>query len=64
MSVFTNVEPKPSLETTQRGVQVMADFKPDWIIGLGGGSVMDAAKAMRVLYERPDLTPDGSHQPH
>jgi alcohol dehydrogenase class IV len=57
-AVFADVEPEPSLETTQRGVQAMEDFKPDWIIGLGGGSVMDAAKAMRVLYERPDLTPE------
>lgn len=56
--VFAEVEPEPSLETTRRGAQVMADFKPDWIIGLGGGSVMDAAKAMRVLYERPDLVPE------
>jgi alcohol dehydrogenase class IV len=56
--VFAEVEPEPSLETARRGAQVMADFKPDWIIGLGGGSVMDAAKAMRVLYERPDLTPE------
>jgi alcohol dehydrogenase class IV len=57
-SVFSDVEPEPALETTRRGVLAMADFKPDWIIGLGGGSVMDAAKAMRVLYERPDLTPE------
>jgi alcohol dehydrogenase class IV len=57
-AVFADVEPEPSLETTRRGAQVMVDFKPDWIIGLGGGSVMDAAKAMRVLYERPDLAPE------
>lgn len=57
-TVFADVEPEPSLETTRRGAQVMADFKPDWIIGLGGGSVMDAAKAMRVLYECPDLPPE------
>ncbi len=57
-AVFTDVEPEPSLETTRQGVKAMADFEPDWIIGLGGGSVMDAAKAMRVLYERPDLTPE------
>jgi alcohol dehydrogenase class IV len=57
-TVFAEVEPEPSLETTRRGAQAMMDFKPDWIIGLGGGSVMDAAKAMRVLYECPDLVPE------
>ena len=57
-AVFADVEPEPSLETARRGAQVMTDFEPDWIIGLGGGSVLDAAKVMRVLYERPDLTPE------
>ena len=55
-AVFADVEPEPSLETARRGAQVMTDFEPDWVIGLGGGSVLDAAKVMRVLYERPDLT--------
>ncbi len=54
--VYDDVEPDPSLETVQRGAQAMQGFAPDWIIALGGGSVMDAAKAMWVLYERPDLT--------
>jgi len=55
---FTEVEPEPSFQTVQRGAEQMRGFKPDWIIGLGGGSALDAAKAMWVLYERPDLQPD------
>jgi alcohol dehydrogenase class IV len=55
---FPEVEPEPSLETVGRGAEVIRAFEPDWIIGLGGGSAMDAAKAMWALYERPDLHPD------
>jgi alcohol dehydrogenase class IV len=55
---FLEVEPDPSLETVRRGAQAMAAFQPDWVVGLGGGSCMDAAKAMWVLYERPDLRPE------
>ncbi len=57
-AVFAGVEPEPSLETVQRGAAFLLQFQPDWILALGGGSVIDAAKAMWVLYERPDLTPD------
>ncbi len=57
--VFAGVEPEPSLDTVRRGAALMAEYEPDWIVGLGGGSAMDAAKAMWALYERPDLTPDG-----
>jgi alcohol dehydrogenase class IV len=57
-TVFTEVEPEPSLETIRRGADAMRAHQPDWIIGLGGGSVLDAAKAMRILYERPDLAPE------
>jgi len=39
-----------------KGAKILSEFGADWIIGLGGGSCMDAAKAMWVLYERPDLT--------
>lgn len=55
---FTAVEPDPSLETARRGAEAMRAAAPDWIIALGGGSVIDAAKAMWVLYERPDLIPE------
>jgi alcohol dehydrogenase class IV len=56
--VFDRVEPEPSLQTVQRGAALMLETKPDWIVGLGGGSALDAAKAMWILYERPDLTPE------
>mgnify|MGYP000064828467 FL=1 len=55
--IFDEVEPEPSLQTTQRGAQVATDFQPDWIVGLGGGSPMDASKAIWAMYERPDLEP-------
>lgn len=58
VAVFDEVEPEPSLQTVKRGAQVMAGFAPDWVVGLGGGSCMDAAKTMWALYERPDLEPD------
>ncbi len=57
-TVFAEVEPEPSLQTVRRGAEAMAAYEPDWIIGLGGGSCMDAAKAMWILYERPDMAPD------
>jgi alcohol dehydrogenase class IV len=56
--VFAEVEPDPSLQTVKRGAQAMAVYQPDWVIGLGGGSSMDAAKAMWILYERPDIEPE------
>ncbi len=59
MRVFAEVEPEPSLDTVRRGAELLRAFEPDWIVGLGGGSAMDAAKAMWALYERPDLSPDG-----
>jgi alcohol dehydrogenase class IV len=57
VSIFDAVEPDPSVQTVRRGAQVAQEYEPDWIIGLGGGSPMDAAKAIWVLYERPDLEP-------
>jgi alcohol dehydrogenase class IV len=58
-SVFSDVEPNPSLQTVQRGTARALEYQPDWVVGLGGGSCMDAAKAIFVLYERPDLMADG-----
>ena len=58
-SVFSDVEPNPSLQTVKRGAQAALEYGPDWIIGLGGGSAIDAAKGIFVLYERPDLPVDG-----
>jgi alcohol dehydrogenase class IV len=57
-AVFAEVEPNPCLQTVQRGAKMALDYKPDWIIGLGGGSCMDAAKSVWIQYERPDLAPD------
>jgi len=52
--LFEGVESDPSVETVRSGVKVLEAFGPDWIIPIGGGSTMDAAKAMWVLYEHPD----------
>ena len=59
VGVFDGVEPDPSIETARAGAAAMTEFEPDWIVGLGGGSSLDAAKAMWVLYERPDIDPEG-----
>jgi len=53
--VFDRVEPEPSLENVSAGAEVAKDFQPDLIVALGGGSCIDAAKALWILYERPDL---------
>lgn len=52
---FNKVEPDPSFKTVQKGAEKMLEFEPDWIIAIGGGSVMDAAKAMWILYEHPEI---------
>jgi len=54
---FAEVEPEPSLQTVRRGAEVALEFAPDWIVGLGGGSPLDASKAIWAAYERPDLDP-------
>ncbi|HIW51695.1 MAG TPA: bifunctional acetaldehyde-CoA/alcohol dehydrogenase [Candidatus Blautia intestinavium] len=51
---FYDVEPDPSLASAKAGAEAMRSFEPDCIIALGGGSAMDAAKVMWVLYENPD----------
>ncbi len=54
-TTFSNVEPDPTLASAKQGAEAMNDFKPDCIIAVGGGSAMDAAKIMWVLYEHPEV---------
>ncbi len=54
VSIVDGVEPNPSIETVIRGGKEMAEFGPDWIIAIGGGSALDAAKIMWVYYEYPE----------
>lgn len=56
VELFENVEPDPSVETVMRGAEAMRKFEPDWIVAMGGGSPIDAAKAMWAFYEYPDTT--------
>lgn len=56
VELFEGVEPDPSVETVMRGAKVMQAFEPDWIVSIGGGSPIDAAKAMWTFYEYPDTT--------
>jgi len=55
-TVFSEVLPDPTVETVEEGVRLMKKYNPDLIIAVGGGSPMDAAKAMWLLYERPEMT--------
>lgn len=54
--LFEGVEPDPSVETVMRGAVAMREFQPDWIVSIGGGSPIDAAKAMWAFYEYPETT--------
>ena len=56
VSLFENVEPDPSVETVMKGAEAMRQFQPDWIVSIGGGSPIDAAKAMWAFYEYPETT--------
>ena len=56
VSLFEGVEPDPSVETVMKGAKAMTDFEPDWIVAIGGGSPIDAAKAMWAFYEYPDTS--------
>lgn len=53
--IVDGVEPNPSVETVKRGKNEMMDFEPDWVIAIGGGSALDAAKIMWAFYEYPEL---------
>ncbi len=54
--LIEGVEPDPSVETVMSGAEKMRQFEPDWIVAIGGGSPIDAAKAMWAFYEYPDVT--------
>ena len=56
IELFEGIEPDPSVETVMRGAEVMSKFQPDWIVAIGGGSPIDAAKAMWIKYEYPETT--------
>ncbi|MGW2481340.1 bifunctional acetaldehyde-CoA/alcohol dehydrogenase [Streptomyces sp. NPDC001251] len=55
LQVIDNVEPNPELSTVRAGAAMMRDFEPDTIVALGGGSAMDAAKIMWLMYEHPEV---------
>lgn len=55
VQLFTDVEADPSVQTVYKGTDLMRSFQPDTIIALGGGSPMDAAKAMWLFYEQPQV---------
>lgn len=63
VKLIENVEPDPSVETVMSGAEIMREFEPDWIVAMGGGSPIDAAKAMWVFYEYPDTSFDDIIQP-
>ena len=56
VTLFEGIEPDPSVDTVMKGAAVMQEFKPDWIVAIGGGSPIDAAKAMWIKYEYPETT--------
>ncbi len=54
VKVIDGVEPDPSTTTVEKGAAIMREFNPDWIVSIGGGSPIDAAKAMWIFYEYPN----------
>ena len=56
VKLFEGIEPDPSVTTVMNGAKVMEEFQPDWIVAMGGGSPIDAAKAMWIKYEYPEIT--------
>lgn len=63
VALFENVEPDPSVETVMKGAEMMRKYQPDWIVAMGGGSPIDAAKAMWVFYEYPETSFEAIIQP-
>mgnify|MGYP000912394657 CR=1 FL=1 len=63
VDTFEGVENDPTVQTVMKGASKMREFQPDWIIALGGGSPIDAAKAMWVFYEYPEATFESIIQP-
>jgi alcohol dehydrogenase class IV len=62
-TVIDGITTEPTTQMVKKGVRVLNDFQPDWVIGIGGGSVMDAAKAMWLFYEHPELTFEDATRP-
>ena len=56
VQIIDGIEPDPSVETVMNGAAKMLEFGPDWIVAIGGGSPIDAAKAMWIKYEYPEVT--------
>ena len=56
VKIIDGIESDPSVETVMNGAKIMSEFGPDWIVAIGGGSPIDAAKAMWIKYEYPDCT--------
>ncbi|MBR6816802.1 MAG: iron-containing alcohol dehydrogenase, partial [Clostridia bacterium] len=56
VELFEGIEPDPSVTTVMKGAEAMSKFQPDWIVAMGGGSPIDAAKAMWIKYEYPETT--------
>lgn len=61
--IMDGIDPDPSIETVKKGALLMEEFQPDVIVAIGGGSPIDAAKAMWVFYEYPELTFDDIKEP-
>ncbi|WP_205174983.1 iron-containing alcohol dehydrogenase [Bacillus pakistanensis] len=61
--VIEGINTEPTVQMVKEGVDILNNFEPDWVIGIGGGSVMDAAKAMWLFYEHPALTFEEAAKP-
>lgn len=63
VKLYEGVESDPSVDTVMKGAAAMREFQPDWIVAMGGGSPIDAAKAMWVFYEYPNTSFEDIIQP-